>query len=375
MICLHTAGSRRIRGDFLNHKIFLTKQHIVMAVVQYCADHNDDMPGLAKMLDNGAMSIVEFSDEIVMELIRHAYDVKMEKSSLRSHLMKNNMPEDSDKAAYSRIQKYAQKYRDREADRRLENGEPMDEESIKLLRGLSMDTIEEKTSGYQINDMQFFELTQLRDIRLLKSFVEHRLENSKKVSNTAFREMYAEYEKFIDDNLIPKDNATAEDIVFNTIAFWVLEWKYPMSTFYDIALLDEKDSLGEIDSRQVCAVCGDSIIPYTNGNIYTHSRFIKQRGALVPKIICNKEKMTLEQDFDNFTLGQYLIIKALMLNYYCADANSGLLLKDWFVQETTIDDWAEFLKDYDLFSVYKKKEWTDQRIKKVRDLIKQMTIK
>lgn len=88
-----------------------------MAVVQYCADHNDDMPGLAKMLDNGAMSIVEFSDEIVMELIRHAYDVKMEKSSLRSHLMKNNMPEDSDKAAYSRIQKYAQKYRDREADR------------------------------------------------------------------------------------------------------------------------------------------------------------------------------------------------------------------------------------------------------------------
>ena len=63
------------------------------------------------------------------------YDVKMEKSSLRSHLMKNNMPEDSDKAAYSRIQKYAQKYRDREADRRLENGEPMDEESINLLRG------------------------------------------------------------------------------------------------------------------------------------------------------------------------------------------------------------------------------------------------
>lgn len=118
------------------------------------------------------------------------YDVKMEKSSLRSHLMKNNMPEDSDKAAYSRIQKYAQKYRDREADRRLENGEPMDEESINLLRGLSMDTIEEKTSGYQINDMQFFELTQLRNIRLLKAFVEHRLENSKKVSNTAFREMY-----------------------------------------------------------------------------------------------------------------------------------------------------------------------------------------
>ena len=346
-----------------------------MAVVQYCADHNDDMPDLAKMLDNGAMSIVEFSDEIVMELIRYAYDLKMEKSSLRSHLMKNNMPEDSEKAAYSRIQKYAQKYRDREADRRLENSEPMDEETVNLLRGMSMDTIEEKTSGYQINDMQFFELTQLRDIRILKSFVEHRLENSKKVSNTVFREMYAEYEKFIKNNLIPKDNASAEDIVFNTIAFWVLEWKYPMSTFYDIALLDEKDSLGEIDPHQVCAVCGDSIISHTNGNIYTHSRFIKQRAVLVPKVICNKEKMTLERDLNIFTLEQYLIIKSLMLNYYYADASSGLLLKDWFVQETTIDGWVEFLKEYDLFSIYKNKEWTDRRIKKVRDLIKQMTMK
>lgn len=62
---------------FLNQKIFLTKQHIVMAVVKYCADHNDDMPGLAKMIDNGAISIVEFSDEIVMELIRYAYDLNM----------------------------------------------------------------------------------------------------------------------------------------------------------------------------------------------------------------------------------------------------------------------------------------------------------
>ena len=74
MICLHTVGSRRIRGDFLNHKIFLTKQHIVMAVVQYCADHNDDMPGLAKMLDNGAMSIVAAKDEMIMAFTRYAHD-------------------------------------------------------------------------------------------------------------------------------------------------------------------------------------------------------------------------------------------------------------------------------------------------------------
>jgi len=90
-----------------------------MAVVQYCAEHNEDMPGLAQMLDNGAMSIVEFADEMVMEFIRYAYNKHMEKGSIRSHLMQNNMLDDSQKAAYGRIQKYAQKYRDREADWRL----------------------------------------------------------------------------------------------------------------------------------------------------------------------------------------------------------------------------------------------------------------
>lgn len=227
----------------MNDKIFLTKQHIVMAVVQYCADNNDVMPGLAKNLEAGAMSINEFADEMVMEFIRYAYDQQMEKGSIRSHLLDNNMLDDSQKAAYGRIQKYAQKYRDREADRRIESGEPLDEETICLLRGLSMDTIDQKTSGYRINDMQFFELTQLKDIRILKSFVEHRLENSKKVSNKSFCEMYGEYEKFIDEKLIPKQDASTEELVFNTIAFWVLEWKYPLSTFYDIALLDEKIQL------------------------------------------------------------------------------------------------------------------------------------
>lgn len=359
---------------FLNQKIFLTKQHIVMAVVEYCAEHNDDMPGLAQYLNSGVMTIAEFADEMIMEFIRYAYDKQMEKGSIRSHLMQNNMLDDSQKAAYGRIQKYAQKYRDREADWRTENGDPLDKESLELLRGLSMDSIEAKKAGYQLNDMQFFELTQLMEVRILKSFVEHRLENSKKVSNAAFREMYEEYEKFI-EKLIPTEKSTSEAIVFNTIAYWVLEWKYPMSTFYNIALLDEKESLGDIDSRQVCSICGDTIIPQDHGNVYTHSRFIKQRPSLVKKVICNKTKMTPDVEFYSFTLCQYLIIKSLMMNFYCADTRSGELLKDWFVRETTIDDWADFLKEYNLFAVYNKKEWTDQRIRKVRDLIKMMTIK
>lgn len=62
-----------------------------MVVVQYCAEHNEDLPKLAEYLDVGVMSISKFADEIIMELIRYAYDKQMEKGSIISHLLQNDI--------------------------------------------------------------------------------------------------------------------------------------------------------------------------------------------------------------------------------------------------------------------------------------------
>lgn len=86
MFCLCIAENRRIRGDYLNQKIKLAKDYIVTCVLLYCDKFKDTQPHLAEMLDVGAMSIPEFADEMIMELIRYAYDLKSEKSSIRSHL-------------------------------------------------------------------------------------------------------------------------------------------------------------------------------------------------------------------------------------------------------------------------------------------------
>lgn len=86
--------------------------------------------------------------------------------------------------------KYAQNYRDKEADLRIEQYGDMPEKIVEALRGLSMENIKDKLAGHKINAMQFFELKQLWNIRILKSMAEHRLEDSKKVSNTAFVDLY-----------------------------------------------------------------------------------------------------------------------------------------------------------------------------------------
>lgn len=353
--------------------IYEAKYHVLMAFVQYGVDMA--MSGVVKdicqMLDVGVMSSQEFIDEMIMEMIRYAYDKKGKKESLRSHLMKNGMGnDDSKKAAYGRIREYAQKYRDKEAERRKE----LLGEAPEGLEGLSMETIKDKLSGYEFNAMQFFELTQLQEIRIFKSFVEHRLEDTNKVSNTKFKELFEEYEDFVDSLRITEDMSD-EDVVFNSLAYWVIQWKYPFELFYTIALFEEENK-GAIDNReQISLLCADLSIQRPHGTISTHSRFIKTRNNMVKRIMYNTEKMSDDVDFDTFTLQEYIYLKAQMMQNYCADAEKLYYLKDWFAEETTISEWADFLREYDIFSIHQEKEWTNKRIKTVRELIKKMTVK
>ena len=48
--------------------------------------------------------------------------------------------------------------------------------------------------------------------------------------------------------------------------------------------------------------------------------------------------------------------------------NDGGLYKDWFRKESTVEDWASFLKLYDIFSIWERKEWTRTRIQNMRYL-------
>ena len=359
----------------MTSKMMQVKQILLMAIVQYGVEQQEDMPNLIQRINKGVMSIQEFIDEIVMELIRYSFDLYQEKNSIRGHLVEKGMLDDSQKAAYGRAFKYAQKYRDLEADRRIDDGIPISEEMEAALRGVKIKNMEQKKAGHQLNSMQFFELTQLQNVRILKSFVEHRLENTHKVSHGAFREMFSEYDEFL-ESLKPKDDMSSEEYVFNTLAFWVLEWKYPLLFFYDVAVYMEENGIEDIEANQLCRLCGDCYnMPNKYGFAGTHSRFIKQRSEIIPKVLREKGNIECDTGYYTFTLEQCLIIKALLMQNYMIDADAELLFKDWFFQNTTIDDWASFLREYNLFAILKEKTWSDSRVNIVKQLIEKMTIK
>ena len=51
---------------------------------------------------------------------------------------------------------------------------------------------------------------------------------------------------------------------------------------------------------------------------------------------------------------------------------SGRTLREQFAKETTIEDWASFFKEYDIFEAWNKKELSSTRIRNMRKVISQM---
>lgn len=351
----------------MTDKIGITKYAIYDAIQQYINFEDED---LFVVLESGVMTIEKFVDEIVMELIRYAYDQVLPKESIRSLLAENNMKDDdSKKAAYGRIREYVQRYRDREADVYAGLFGEYPEE----LKAMSMESIEEKLSGYRLNKMQFFEMTQLQDLRILKSMVEHRLDDNKKVSNAKFLELFEEYEAFVDSLELTEDMSD-EEVVFNSVAYWVLEWKYPFEMFYKSVLVMEEKGLDHTEPGAMCIMGGLYQISRGNGTSSGHSRFIRRRNEFAESIVCTEETMSIENVAMAYSLEEYIHIKNIMLQQYCFNVDENLLLKDWFVKETAIHDWAEFLREYNIFQIRQKKEWNSKRIRQFRELIRISTI-
>lgn len=252
----------------------------------------------------------------------------------------------------------------------MENGEIYEE--VRQLMSKDEDLIKEAVSITPLNVDEV--MNHISGEFGLNIRFSYRLEDTNKVSNTKFKELFEEYEDFVDSLRITEDMSD-EDVVFNSLAYWVIQWKYPFELFYTIALFEEENK-GAIDNReQISLLCADLSIQRPHGTISTHSRFIKTRNNMVKRIMYNTEKMSDDVDFDTFTLQEYIYLKAQMMQNYCADAEKQYYLKDWFAEETTISEWADFLREYDIFSIHQEKEWTNKRIKTVRELIKKMTVK
>lgn len=313
----------------------------------------------------GGVSEKEFVDEIVVEFIKYAFDNSQEKHPLRYYVPYGVDENTDERMIYTRLLKYCQKYRDQEYDEFKRKGVDIEE-----LKAKSMQTMDEKKEGYSITPMQYFEMTNIHDMTALKTFVENRLSDVKKVSNTSFKEMLEDYDRNVEEW---KEKRLESDynMVFYSLAFFTIDWKYGFEFAYMLAKKMEQLKVKEIDKNFFSILCARMTIQSFLGcEVGIDSRMIKPRQKMIDILVPEDLKWSNDFEVDQRCYAELLVIMA-QLNNGIKLAN-GNTLREQFSKETTMEDWASFFKDYDMFGAWHKKELSNNRIRNMRKVLNQI---
>lgn len=306
-------------------------------------------------LNNGIMTIEEFVDEMIMEFIVYCYQRKANKDSIRRQILERldgNEDYDSRKMKNMRARNYIREYKSKHGENARCN---------------KMDTINDKITGHFYNEVEFNEVEKVSDLRIIKAILERRIIDVKKVSNDNFIDMMMSYDGYEGcvNRMLLSENMTDEETIINSVEYWRLQWKYPIEVWYAIVCHMDENKEFRLNDNETALLLGK----YKTSLYTTNSTFIKQRNSFVEKLASPKDEIGLQNSYYEYTLGVYLDIKACInQNYYVL--NKSVLLREWFLENSSWKDWAEFLKDYNIFSCHQEKEWTNKRIRLMRELIK-----
>ena len=298
-----------------------------------------------------------FACYIVVEFIKYSYDYEDPEYPIRHFI---NDLDDSERMLQSRIMKYVLDHKKRDV---AIKGGPISEDY--KFEDVDMSEIENRLKGRRLTEMNFFEHQNIHNLDFIKALAERRLVSSKKISNTRFQEIFDQYDEFI-ESLIERSRQSDEDMVFASLAFFTLEWHFPIEFFYYLSCIMEEEDINAVDRDALALLCGFVEIESRFGGCFTtDSRMLRMRIVVTPYLF--------GKDTDEFGRETMLdlIKETLVLGVKYKEVistNEGELYKEWFRKESKMEDWASFLKYYDVFSIWEKKKWTRKRIQNMRYL-------
>lgn len=306
---------------------------------------------------SGILDIDDCIDQVILECIKVAYDSTSEKHSLRYYLSKRGEYTDDNRMRYSRLIRISNEYKRKEIDRTKDQfGFSADKDYPP-----KMSNIDDKLDGYCLTEMNFYELTNIGELELIKSIVYHRLGSAKKVPNKRFREIAQQYDKFA-ISLMEQSKESDEKAVINTFAYFTLEWKYAFNFLYYLARSMERLGIGEPEfafSIAAILMCRCSVMSILGFSASANSRMVGYRERLISNFFQ-----------DDSIAGQYQEMFALVALIKENAEINGISIQEWFIKNTNIHDWASFLREYDVFKfVRERKEYTNTSIRNMRNLI------
>ena len=303
-----------------------------------------------KLYTVSPFSVDDLRDNILMFIIKDSYTESERKQSL---LANRGFNTDDARMRDSRNIAYAQHYRNLQYESvKNEIGEGIPElmpDDVVSMKG--------KLEGHKLTQMQYFELNTMADHPVLKAIISKRICSVKKISNDRFMELMADYDS-LTKNIAEGLDGDDEEVIFAAIALFTLEWKYNVELFYSCAASAEKHGVSEIPIERLGLLCADQSLPLPTTVLHTESRFVLHRASLIPCIF-EKDEVGWNEIVEKFW--QYLSAE-----YFIRSERSML---EFFYTHIDRSEWAAFFRNhYDMRKLYVQKEWTNKRIRIVRQL-------
>ena len=314
----------------------------------------------------GKLNIDDVVKMAILNIIKDLYDKKSEKHSLRYYYEKYGIDTEERQKQFTRNHEFVNKYRRYEYEYRTAENDVFPGMDKLILPDMS--SVENRIKGYKLSEMNFFEEKTILENEFTKSIVEKRLTDVKKVNNERFKEILCAYDKTIYD-LSNNWEGQDKNAIFNSIAAFTLEWKYPVHFLYHVAKRMEELGITEFsdEATRLCMLCGDIRSESVLGVRYsTHSRMIHKRDSYIDLTL----NEPTDSDYYITELGNFregLFIEANLHSNHDMTVN-GESLFEWFDRETEPHDWASFFRYYNVFNILlsEKKEWTNKRIRYFR---------
>lgn len=227
---------------------------------------------------------------------------------------------------------------------------------------------------HEISRFQYWELTNIHDMRLVKSIVERRISSSKKVSVDSFLEMAKQYDETM-EGFHNVSSADREEYLFAALAMFTLQTKYAFDYYYQLACEMETVKISDIADMAnrimcfagsyKCQACLPELMPLC---VADSDRVIEY------PMILQRQRFLKETVSDPIGGSVELAMAKIMEANVLANAVQshirfvgGLSIREWFARNTTIEDCCSVFETYGVFRTYvPDKEWTLFRIKQVR---------
>lgn len=302
---------------------------------------------------SGKLDIDDFVDQVLLECIKYAFDNTQEKHSARHFLRKRNELTDDARMRYSRLLAIVNDHKEKETAHIKSYGVPVENEDIP-----DMSDITNRIDGYRLTEMNFLEITNIGELELIKAIINNRLPSAKKISNDRFIEIANQYDKFV-LSLMEQRHDSDKKMVFNSLAYFTIEWMYAFNFLYQCA--SEMKTTGITETATCISKTGmlfgyRQFMSVLGTRVTTNSRMIGYREGLISDFLTSPD---IEY--------QYCEMLSLVTIFTEQVKINDIPIKDWFVQNTDIHDWASFFKDYDVFRyVNNNKRWTRYHIRSIR---------